>query len=109
MAETPSTRQLNAKNWHTFELEDVYKELETDASGLTSEEARRRLAEYGPNTLPARDQPTIWQVLLQQLLHPLIFILFAAALASMLIGETIDALFILIVIVLNTGLGTYQE
>ena len=47
--------------------------------------------------------------MLQQLLHPLIFILFAAALASLLIGETIDALFILIVIALNSGLGTYQE
>ena len=109
MGESISTHQPNTKNWHAFEPEEIYKELESVASGLTAGEARRRLAEYGANTLPAREPPTIWQVLLQQLLHPLIFILFAAALASMLIGEAVDALFILIVIVLNTGLGTYQE
>jgi magnesium-transporting ATPase (P-type) len=42
-------------------------------------------------------------------LNPLIFILLAAAVASVFIGEATDALFILIVIVLNSGLGAYQE
>ncbi len=92
-----------------MEIEDVHEKLQSDPGGLSSEEAKRRLADYGTNALPAKKPPTIWGVLLQQLLHPLIFILAAAALASLLIGEFVDALFILLVIVLNTSLGAYQE
>jgi magnesium-transporting ATPase (P-type) len=68
-----------------------------------------RLAYYGPNTLPVKEPPTIWAILLHQVLNPLIFILLAAAVASVAIGEAADAVFILIVIVLNSGLGAYQE
>ncbi|MFO7714695.1 cation-translocating P-type ATPase, partial [Desulfosarcina sp.] len=50
-----------------------------------------------------------WAILLHQVLNPLIFILMAAAVASAAIGEAVDALFILIVIALNSGLGAYQE
>jgi magnesium-transporting ATPase (P-type) len=46
---------------------------------------------------------------LHQVLNPLIFILLAAAVASLAIGEGSDAVFILIVIALNSGLGAYQE
>jgi potassium/sodium efflux P-type ATPase len=76
---------------------------------LADPEAARRLTYYGPNTLPTKEPPTIWAILLHQVLNPLIFILLAAAVASVAIGEAVDALFILIVIVLNSGLGTYQE
>jgi len=48
-------------------------------------------------------------ILLHQILNPLIFILLAAAVASVAIGEGTDAVFILIVIALNSGLGAYQE
>jgi magnesium-transporting ATPase (P-type) len=47
--------------------------------------------------------------LLHQILNPLIFILIAAAAASVAIGETTDAVFILLVIGLNSALGAYQE
>ena len=108
-AEMKSTRELRTNNWHTLEVEQVYQKLHSSADGLTSEEARRRLDEYGPNALPVKKPPTVWGILLQQLLHPLIFILLAAAVASLLIGEVVDSLFILLVIVLNSSLGTYQE
>ncbi|MDO5674570.1 MAG: HAD-IC family P-type ATPase [bacterium] len=107
--ETKSSRQLSRKSWHAFPVEEVQQELRSSAVGLSSEEAERRLAEYGPNALPVKKPPTVWAILLQQLLHPLIFILFAAVLISLLIGETVDSLFILIVIAINSGLGTYQE
>jgi magnesium-transporting ATPase (P-type) len=101
--------RLCEEKWHTFEEQDVYEELQSGPDGLEEQEAKKRLAYYGPNTLPAKEPPTIWAILLHQVLNPLIFILLAAAVASVAIGEGADAIFILIVIVLNSGLGAYQE
>lgn len=101
--------RLCEEKWHAFEEQDVYEELQSGVDGLDEKEAGRRLAHYGPNTLPVKEPPTIWAILLHQILNPLIFILLAAAIASLAIGEGTDAVFILIVIILNSGLGAYQE
>jgi magnesium-transporting ATPase (P-type) len=109
MQQKEPTSRLSEDKWHAVEIQDVYKELQSGGDGLDEQEAGRRLAHYGPNTLPVKEPPTIWTILLQQILNPLIFILLAAAVASVTIGEGADAVFILIVIALNSGLGTYQE
>jgi magnesium-transporting ATPase (P-type) len=101
--------RLCEEKWHALDEQNVYGELQSGPDGLADSEAARRLTYYGPNTLPAKEPPTIWAILLHQVLNPLIFILLAAAAASLAIGEATDALFILIVIALNSGLGTYQE
>lgn len=101
--------RLCEEHWHALEAREVYDELASGPDGLEAEEVLRRLGYYGPNTLPTREPPTIWNILLHQVLNPLIFILLAAAVASVAIGEAADAIFILIVIVLNSGLGAYQE
>ncbi len=95
--------------WHAFEEQYVYEDLQTRFKGLDKTESAERLKFYGPNTLPVQEPPTVWAILLHQILNPLIFILLAAAVASLAIGEAVDALFILIVIALNSGLGAYQE
>jgi len=109
MQQREPTSRLTENKWHAFEKQDVYEELQSGWDGLDEQEARRRLALYGPNTLPVKEPPTVWTILLHQILNPLIFILLAAAVASVVIGEGADAVFILIVIALNSGLGTYQE
>lgn len=87
----------------------VCRELDTTRKGLTDDEATQRLMQYGVNALPIKKPPTAWEILLHQVLNPLIFILIAAAVASLAIGEITDAVFILLVIVINSGLGAYQE
>lgn len=103
------SRQLSEEPWHALDPEDCLEELRSSLSGLDEPEAAHRLEYYGLNILPAREPPTLWGILLHQILHPLIFILLAAAVASMVIGESADAAFILLVILLNTALGAYQE
>ena len=95
--------------WHALAEEDVLQKLACDTGGLSEDEAARRLESCGPNTLPAKKPPTIWMVLLSQILNPLIFVLIGAAVASVAIGDIKDAIFILLVIALNSGLGAYQE
>lgn len=99
----------NQKNWHTTNEPDVFHLLHTSKEGLTTEEANKRKHKYGENRLPDKKTNTILQIILHQLLNPLIFILVAAAIASILIGEGMDAVFIFLVILINSALGTYQE
>ncbi len=101
--------RLCREKWHAMEEQNVYEVLQSCPEGLNVQEAAQRLLFYGPNTLPAKEPTTIWVILLHQILNPLIFILMAAAVASLAIGEATDALFILIVITLNSVLGAYQE
>ncbi len=101
--------KISEEKWHALTEDEVCNELCISREGLTHDEAGRRLAQYGINALPVKKPPTLLGILLHQILNPLIFILIAAAVASVAIGESTDAVFILLVIMLNSGLGAYQE
>ncbi len=77
--------------------------------GLTREEAHSRLAQYGPNALPEARPPSFLIVFLRQFLSPLIYILVAAAVVAMVIGDLKDALFIGLVLLINGIIGAVQE
>ena len=102
-------RHLSEENWHALSEQDIYEELLTRPEGLEKEEVINRLNLYGQNTLPAKEPPTIWAILLNQVLSPIIYILIVAAVLSLIIGEGTDAIFIFLMIGLNSGLGAYQE
>lgn len=103
------TENLSQRPWHSLENQTVYKELKTTNQGLDTERVKRRQQFYGPNKLPETSKTTLWQILLHQVVNPLIFILLAAAVASIAIGEPKDAVFIFLVILINSALGAYQE
>ena len=84
--------------------------------GLRRSEAARRLAEFGPNTLPEAKPVRLWQRVLRQFKSPLIYILLFALALDLAIwtwegAERVpfESLAILLILVLNAGLGTYQE
>ncbi|WP_422003419.1 cation-translocating P-type ATPase [Reyranella sp.] len=77
--------------------------------GLTAGEAEARLAQHGPNALPEVRPPSLPLVFLRQFLSPLIYVLAAAALVSLLMGDLSDALFIGVVLLMNGAIGTVQE
>jgi magnesium-transporting ATPase (P-type) len=95
--------------WHSLETSDVFERLGSSPKGLSSEEAAKRLEQYGANKLPEGEKITLLQIIWHQLMNPLIYILIAAAVASIAIGEGSDAIFIFLVILINSGLGTFQE
>ncbi|WP_423199629.1 MULTISPECIES: cation-translocating P-type ATPase [unclassified Cupriavidus] len=63
----------------------------------------------GPNTLPRVAPPSLVAVFLRQFLSPLIYILLAAAVVSLMLGDLRDAFFIGIVLLVNGVIGTVQE
>ena len=96
-------------SWHALKDSEVFARTRSCRQGLTSSEAAVRLDQYGPNLLPGKPQPGLATIFMHQFLSPLIYILIAAGLVSMAIGEWTDAGFIFAVILLNALLGTFQE
>jgi magnesium-transporting ATPase (P-type) len=95
---------------HHLPAHEVVLLLETDvAKGLTSNEAATRLARFGPNLLPKfrRHGPLIR--FLFQFHHPLIYVLLAATVVTMLLGEWVDAAVIFGVVFVNAIVGFIQE
>jgi len=95
--------------WHALPDDRVLTKLQARLTGLDQGEVAERLAEFGRNTLPAPQPPTLIAIILHQFKSPLIYILLFAAAIALLTGDLKDALFILAVIVLNATIGTIQE
>jgi len=102
-------KRISNKSWFAYRKEEIFNELKTSETGLNQEEVTKRVKFYGENKLPEGKKVTLMQIVMHQLLNPLIFILVAAAIASVAIGEGKDSIFILLVIFINSALGTYQE
>ncbi|MER2998432.1 cation-translocating P-type ATPase [Pontibacter populi] len=96
--------------WFTRSVEDVLQEFKVDpAKGLSEAEAKERLIKYGPNKLKGHKKKSVLQLFIEQLNDWLIYVLLAAVLITLFMGEYIDAVIIIIVIVLNAVLGVVQE
>jgi magnesium-transporting ATPase (P-type) len=102
-------RLENTRGWHALEISELEREFEASATGLSSAEASARLETHGPNQLPEKQPPPLWQVFARQFKSPLIYVLALAAIVSLAIGETTDAAFIAAVLMLNAVIGAYQE
>ena len=101
---------MSEQDAHARPIADLVSTLRTHLTqGLSDEEARARLAQYGPNELQERSRPTFWHLLLGQFNNFLIIILLASAVISLFLGEYVDASAIMAIVVLNAVLGVVQE
>ncbi|MGD2080537.1 MAG: cation-translocating P-type ATPase [Nitrospirota bacterium] len=96
-------------SWHSRSSDEVLKELDSSAGGLSSQEAEKRLEEHGPNELKHEERPSAFSLFMGQFKNVLIIILLIATGLSLVVGETVDALIIAIIVVFSAGLGFFQE
>lgn len=97
-------------NWYQLDTDEVSQKLMTNLEqGLETAEAARRMEQYGPNELIERGVKSLWAILLEQFTGIMVIILIVSAVISIFLGETTDALVILIIVVLNAILGFTQE
>lgn len=95
--------------------ERVLQEVQSTATGISAEEAKKRLAEVGANTLKEPPKPTLLARFLEQFKNPMILVLLAAAVVSAATGIIsegkleADVFIILFVVIANAVLGVYQE
>ncbi len=95
--------------WHAMETEELMRALKASEKGLSEEEAKRRLQEFGPNELVERKRVTPLQILLGQFKDIFVIMLLIAIGISVLIGEIVDASTISAIVVLNAVVGFVQE
>jgi len=96
-------------NFHAKNIEQTFSILNTNTSGLTSDEVTRRQEMHGLNILPSEPEMTLFAHFIQQFKSPIIYVLLIATLMALIIKEYTDAGFILLVLLLNAVIGTYQE
>ena len=103
------------KDYYKLSVDETLNELNAAPTGLSSEKAAERLAQYGPNKLKEAEKPGFWKRFLTQLKDPMLLILLAAAGVSALTGalagesEWAETIIILVVVLLNAVLGVLQE
>ena len=89
--------------------EQAFTALKSDTSGLSEREASIRLEHYGPNLLQHNSRNSFWQLVLKQFKSPLIYLLLLACLLSFLLGNFSDGAVIAVILLINSGLGFFQE
>jgi len=96
-------------NWAQVEATNVLSELGTDGIvGLNDQQVKRRLENNTAFIEPSAIGRVI-KLLFRQIINPFSFLLIGSATISLIIGHLNDAIFILIVLIVNIGIGFYQE
>ena len=95
--------------WYNLSVDETLVKLGSSTSGLSKDEARRRLERYGPNELVGTRRKSPILMFLSQFNNLLILILIIAAAIAGALGELIDTAVILVIVFLNAVLGFFQE
>ena len=96
-------------NYYEKDIKDIETELKTTNSGLSSTEASTRRRKYGPNTLPKKKKDSIIKIFFHEFADPIVLLLVVAIIVSLIVGEIIDAIAILLIVLADAIIGTYQE
>jgi len=105
----PDPARLAGRAWHALAPSEALAALDASDDGLTSAEVLARRAAFGANLLPRAKRPGPLLVYLRQFKNPLVYLLLAATVVSLFVGEFTDAGFIFVVLQLNAVIGGYQE
>ena len=89
--------------------EKILKLFDSRITGLNNSEIEERIEKYGKNILPETKQESLFITFLKQFRDPLIYILLFGSVVSFLLKEFSDAIFILIILSLNSLIGGLQE
>ena len=92
-----------------YTIDKVFKAVHSSEKGLTGSDASERLRKYGKNILKEKKKVSPLRIFLQQFNSPVVWILLAALFISFVIGEKVDAVVILVILIINAVLGFIQE
>ncbi len=103
-----------SRSLHAMSPQEAVETLETSVKGLGSEEAAKRLVEYGPNELQSKKKVTALEILLHQFTNIFVIILIVATVIAFYVDLSsnelpVDAIIIAVIVVLNSVIGFIQE
>lgn len=91
------------------DVESLGQQLRSPLTGLSATEAEQRLRQFGPNAIEAHREATWWRAIWSQVRSPITLLLIFTAGLSFAVHEAIEATMILVIIVISTALGVWQE
>lgn len=97
------------KKYEFMSNRELYREFDSSDKGLSSEEASKRILLYGMNLLPKDKKKGIVGVFFSQFKNAITIILVITCLFSFSIGEIVDGVAIIFIILLDVIMGTVQE
>jgi len=104
------TKEIQKQPFWALSESLVVSSLATDVhTGLSEEEAEKRLEIFGRNIIENARNASSFFIFLNQFKSPLILILFFAGIVTLFIAHYRDAFFIFAAVIVNTALGFYQE
>jgi Ca2+-transporting ATPase len=96
--------------WYALDPDVAVERQSTDRDeGLSTSEAKSRLAEYGANELHAEAPPSVWKIAFAQVVDPMNLMLLIVAIVSFLLGEVSTAILVAALVLLNVVMGAKQE
>jgi Ca2+-transporting ATPase len=101
--------QIEDHDWSVISPEQAENLLDSPPGGLSTAEASERLSEFGPNEIVQDTGRTRVQILIAQFNAILTYVLMGAALISLVLGDWIEAIAILAIVILNAVMGYVQE
>ena len=107
-APSPTKSSIRNAYW-SISAESLIELLHSQLDGLTDGQASERLAEFGANRLQTKRSAGSWLLLFSQFKSPIIMILICAAILSLFLQDTTDALIILAIVLTSGLLGFWQE
>lgn len=98
------------RNYFSLEVDDICKEFKTSSNdGLTIKQVLLNEKEYGKNTLPSKKKDSVIKIFFLGLTDPIVILLIVTIFISFLIGEYIDGIVIVFIVLLDLILGTVEE
>ena len=100
---------MKDNKYYAMSVEEVYQKFRTSEVGLSNKEAEKRLLRDGNNSLPTKESDSVFKIFINELLDPIVLLLVIAIIASLLVGEVVDAIAIFVIVLVDLVIGTYQE
>lgn len=97
------------KEWHSISSSDTLNALGAKETGLTADEAAKRLEKFGKNELATEEKSSLLSILASQFANVLIIVLIVSATISLILGKQVESISIFVIVVLAAILGTLQE
>ncbi len=103
-------QQLGAKEIYQADKQEIVKKLNSNIEkGLTEQEILKRQNLYGKNELESEKAVPLWKKFLEQFKDVMVITLIIAAIISGALGEVVDSILIIAIVIINAVLGVYQE
>src|SRR3990172_10223647 len=99
----------NAQSFWSTPVTEILTGLQVTVNGLTTSEAKKRLANYGANRLKPPKRSDVLTHLFAQFKSPIILILLVATGLSLFLHDPVDASIILTIVIISGLLGFWQE